>query len=724
MGNFLSDNWRQVKKQIGLGELEDPLRASRHLLDLKRGRGRFGDNVELGRGFSGGNGGLGRRFFDLPGVRKDPDLLYLRKRERWAVPPSYRSGLVFFVTVMLVAMMGIVAIDAQTLAEARHSSLDDQITQNFSKLSEELSSFGSFGVKGPGSNPATGTGTQGNDVDFSSLKNNTLVFNADSFSSPVLVQSTVNEQTELVEIGLEISNGYQSFEDFVDSWKAEDLSSLMEKLDWMNRSAGKTVEVWNDVLERSELLPWADLNGEKYEALRQSLNLIAELAEFLNDFVSGFDTLMALLGADEPQRVLLFIQDPYEKRGTGGALSVGVEILLDDGEILKYEPFLASDYDRELRVELAIPDGMSEVSEYWDLETANTFVDVKDSADKIHWFWQREARSSADLVVLINSTVFERLFGAESVLAPLLPEEALEAKFWALKWSARNYNEEGEELKALAMSMLDNVKVLLKSPEMLLKSWSLLSDLVSEKQIMMASTNPETQAQLQDFGLSPSLPSPEAHEDVLMVASLNVRRNGADRLINEALTLHTSVKEDGKIRHWLKIERVFGDEAGLNEAGLDEAGLDDDTETLSLDEKIDFPMTRTTRKRLSTEESKSLIKIYVPRDSVLTQVENVAMEAVTKTNDGAYTIWSFEHYMRPGDVAELGFFYELPWSFDVNSVDNYRLTVVKQPGSETVPFEHQIKLPAMFSIFQQLPAEPIEWLDRDLSIAVVAGRNP
>ena len=661
---LLSSNWKKLSEKLAKTSA-----ISSHLLNLKNG-----------------TGFLDKRFLDLPPSLQDPHLFYLRRQERFGLPLSYRTGLVFFASVMLVFMLAVTAIDAQTLAVARQSRLQDQIADNFVHLSSNLETYSQGNLLAGWDLNSAG----GEALNFSGLKNENMILNSPS-----------NKQSKLVEIGLKINNGYQQFQSFIAGWESDKYENTLEKLNWMKGAAEHTVSIWNDVSRESEDL---NLSDEEELILRPSLVLIAELNSFLEDFLSAYETLIALLGADEPQRILVFVQDPNERRATGGALTAGLEILLDEGELIKLEPFFTSDYDQKLMMDLQAPAELREITSRWNLSNANSFLNVSKSAERIQWFWQREARSSADLVVLINTSLFERLFNREG-LVPLLPEQAALFKNTALQWTARNYNGEKEELKKLMLSMFEEIKTVFLEPRYLLKAWPAIKTLVAEKELMMAGGAVGIQNKLEAAGLSFTLPKLAEKEDVLLISSVSMLPNSGDRLIDEDYELHTSIKEGGAIKHWLKISRNFPAES-------------------SLKGKLDFYLSDLAYRKLLPPDSKSQIRIFVPKGTVLDRAENVDLNTFTSSEEGDYTIWSFVSYFREGDLAEFGFFYELPWKFDTESVDNYRLQLIKQPGTPARAFEHQIKFPALLSIFQELPAEPISRLDRDITVAVVAGKNP
>lgn len=683
MNGSLKHRWQAWKQRHGWHTaLQQRPYMSIHVLDLKRDRG-----------------ALKRSHFDLPGHPQEAGRYYLRRSERWTLPPSYRTGLVFFATVLLMSVLGLSAIDAHSLAESRQSLLSAQIIQELTDLSEDLE-----GYKGP-------LNDDSEEPELSSLES--LLLDQGTLEEdplPDLLQSSsTNEHGELVRMGLNMSKGYQAFQRFVETWEAEDSSTPFERLRWMRRSSRKALSFWNKVLTQAQQLTFAIFSAEKIDRLEHTLGLLEDLSSFLLVFEKGYDDLLQLLGSDEPQRLLILIQDPHERRATGGSLSAGVEILLENAEIIGWRPFHVSEYDDLLRIQLQTPQGLSKVTDRWELAHANSFVDSTRSAEQVHWFWQREARSSLDWVVFVSSDALDRFFVESGVIDLLEKEKAAQIEDVALKWSALQLSDAKEELKNLGSLLLSEAERVIKTPEMMLQAWPILEKLVREKQLVFVNTDPQQQARLGDFEMSGALPSLGDKEDFLMVSSVNSEHNATDRWIDEYHNLHTAVSPEGTIKHWLKIRLTHEWQPSYSSA---------------LREKIGYSPSEDVFRRLSRSPNTRLVRVLVPLGSTLKGLDGVPLSELSTSSTEDFTIWSFPTRVGAGETTEIALSYELPWTFDSRTVDNYRLRVAKQPGTKPVGFSHNLKLPAQLTIFQQLPEEQIEILDRDRRIAVVAGRNP
>lgn len=643
---------------------------SRHRLDLKRNTGQ-----------------LEGLFCDLPERPQDIHQQYLRREERWIVPPSYRTGMAFFVSVMMISLLSLSFLDAEGQAESRQSFLSAQLLESVTTLTEEKENYTSGEELSPAPYLLTNRDAIAQDTD------------------PVrsLLQSDeINEHEELVRWNSSLSKGFKAFDRFLEHWTGITDQAILPQMNWMHTAAQQALKAWSQVISRVQVVGLFSFDREKQEALQDSLDVVLELSDVLKSYDQSYDHLIKALGQDEPQRILVFIQDSYQQRASGGALSAAVELLLENGEILAWRPFHAEEYDDQLRIDLQPPLSMKAITDRWDLQTSNAYVDAERSAEQLHWFWQREARSSADLIVMISSEALERVFSHPMTIETLNEEERSQIESFALRWSALLAINDREGTKALANLVLHAFTDLLDQPELMIQLHPLIKKQFASQQVLVYSSNPEQQVLFREQQVSGALPSLEAQEDALMISTLNQTEEMTDRWREDEVELHTSISEEGTIKHWLHLKRTHTNSS----------------ETFAAD--IDSVLVRNIRR----QAHQSLMNILVPKGSELLSIEGVDRDDVQISDFEGFTSWVFPFVTGSGSVSELAISYTLPWTFDTSSVDNYRLHLLKQPGSKSMGFRHHMKLPAELSIFQQLPQEALTVLDRSQVMAVVAGRNP
>lgn len=616
---------------------------------------------------------LERRHLDLPPVKKAHEVRYLRRRERSMIPTSYRTGFVFFGFTMILSLFVVATFDAQTMAESHRGYLQAQLLEEFNTFSSSLEAY------------------QHRSQDEAELLLPQSDTSLADYYDPLELQAL------LVQMGLEVRQGSAHFQDLISSW-GKDLP-VLERLNWMESSAQKSLRVWDRLFTSLESFPFHRLDLTAKNQLQRSLVTMAEVRDFLTTFLQLADPLRSVLGSQAPQRILVFIQDPHERRATGGALSAGVELLVESGEILHWKPFHVDELDG-LQGALPVPAELAGVSTQPSVATANHFLDVPKSAEQISWFWQRQARSSPDLIVIVSTEVFERLFS-------VMPEPAFENL--SLRWSALRLSEDREALKELSSTLVKAFGKIVSQPELFFRSATLLSELRDEKHFSLWSPQAPLQQTLTSFRLHGALPSPLPHEDFLMISGVNMGENASDRWIVENAELHTAISEEGRVKNWLKIEQRHRWEPGFLEP---------------LMEKVGRPLSRPVIQQLSSAPHERFVRLVVPKGSLLQSAIGVDLLEVSMTTTDEFAVWSFRQKLIPGEIKSVELVYELPWAFDTQTVDNYRLTLVKQAGTPAMGFRHLIKLPSSLSVFQSLPEESILELRKDERVAVVAGRNP
>lgn len=620
-------------------------------------------------------GKLERVWIDLPPHIRREEGYYVRQREKSWAPPSYRTGLAFFVSVMLFTTLGATVFAAKSKADLNRNLLGAQILTEFQQLAQAS----------PGS-PASPTSTPSEM--FSHLKTKSLIVEQIGLS-PLLEAD--RRQSHLADIGWHVAQGYDHFSQLLEIWRSDE--AALKRLEEMTSEAEQTAMFWRQALTRFDAISLDDLSSAEQEALISVLSPVRDQLAQLQVFIRAHEAIASLLGKDEPQRVLFFLQDDLERRATGGALSAGIEVVLDEGRVLSSRPFHVNDYDQLLAAKIAPPAELAEVSARAGLATANDSIDVVKSAEKLQWFWQREARSSVDTMVFLST----------SAVAELFPED-FSGRF-PLRWSLWRRENRHDQLLGAVKLIEEKLIGTWKDPENALAVLPVLSTLIGSKQLMIVNHRPELQEQLALLGLPGPLPLVSDREDVLMVARINTQPQSNDYALEEGYQLHTSISEQGTIRHWLKINRDFP------------------TSTPSLLQGLDVQNGAKASASLLAS-NRSLIRIIVPKNSRLIETTGIALSEVNIQQHEGFTVWAFPTEMNPGQHAEIALVYELPWTFDATAVDNYRLRILKQPGTKPVAFEHVFKLPAGLSLFQQLPEQPIEKLSEDMTLAIVAGRNP
>lgn len=368
--------------------------------------------------------------------------------------------------------------------------------------------------------------------------------------------------------------------------------------------------------------------------------------------------LSRISGHEGPFRTLILIQDPAIRRGTGGQILYGIEILMDQGELIT-KRVLNRDQLNRTTAQSPPPYEISRFANTLSLANANYFLDPAKSGALITKLWKEQFGSSLQMVVFLSTMALERMINDETTENPseknLASKEQKMADFWTLK----------------------------------LEKGQLFTDIkpfVEEKQGVFFSPDAQLQGLLQETGFSTGLPQAlKKNEDFLMLATLNQEERPVEGL-REYAALFTFVKNDGRIINRLRIAR-------------------------SSDRSAMLPF-------------RSITRILIPEGSTVAKTRGIDRSALIFLKHSPFLVLSYERTLNPGEREETEIFYELPFRFDVNGVDRYKLQLSKQIGTFPMLMKWQVKIPSSMSIFEQSEKNPFFTFEKDRVLEFTAGKKP
>ncbi|MDP3975447.1 MAG: hypothetical protein Q8P95_00865 [bacterium] len=596
---------------------------------------------------------------DLPPARSSSrSPLYVRRTERSTLPLSCRGGLVFFAAVLLLSLAGITLFQANILGSSRQGQLDHRMTVAFDQI------FAQLRQQAAGSRPLSVTGR------FSELQKDPLV-TAEQVFTKGPIGPTQPSSAQLVNWGALIEDGQTALLHLTKQWSEEAGQSPMERLRLLLPGVREARESWGSALEQAET-ELATPSAFWSVATDDSLDLLRDLHAFLGGIEEAVQFSLDFLTPGAPRRVAVFFQDSATVQATGGALSAGMELLLDgDGRLLSSSAFHLGDLD---------PSGQ--------LLNSNSSLDFSRSADRLVQQWRRLARSSLDLVIFVNT----------SALGALLPQHALLEQRWSEHRAAGNR----EALKGMSDELVNQIVASFADFDSFLRNRELMRKLARSRHVLAYSPLPRFQDRLTGFGLTGVLPILQPGEDFLAVGHVNLDSQATDRWVSESRVLHTAIQEDGRVRHWLQIQRSHqGDQVARAQLAGSPALF---------------------RQRLLA--NRVLLRLLVPKGSRLLSSAGMVPADVSLDESGDFAVWSFVMETEAGTHSSVELIYEAPIILSLQDVDSYRLRLFKEPGGKEVLFEHRFALPDDISTFQELPEQPLRMLDQDEIIALVLGRNP
>ncbi|MBI4050258.1 MAG: DUF4012 domain-containing protein [Candidatus Doudnabacteria bacterium] len=405
--------------------------------------------------------------------------------------------------------------------------------------------------------------------------------------------------------------------------------------------------------------------GSDLVAGQRAMGAIADLMAFVMNVLGG-----------EPKTYLLIFQNNNEARATGGFIGTYGIVRFENGRVFLDRIESIYNLDGQLRERIAAPGPMQrELTPTWGIRDANWFADFPASARKILEFFEKETGRKADGILSFTPDVFERLLRLTGPV-PMpgygltLTEENFRA-FAQYKTSVDYDRVENQPKKFLA----DFAPLFLERLEGLdqgsfLGLLQALSELISQKHILMYSSEPDLQARVQSYHLGGEILRTDG--DYLAILSSNVGGGKTDLSIRQQVLKEVVIDDDGTATVHLAITRT--------QDGYDEKNL---------------------------PRNLNFMRILVPRDSriiaasgfegfpvPLSSASGAATDPDLAAWDSAaeesgYTEFRFWQELRPGESKTLDLTYRLPGKV----TGKYTMLLQKQAGAPAFHFRLEVQFP-------------------------------
>ncbi|MFC1600337.1 DUF4012 domain-containing protein, partial [Patescibacteria group bacterium] len=410
---------------------------------------------------------------------------------------------------------------------------------------------------------------------------------------------------------------------------------------------------------------------ENYDMI---MNRLDDLIVLLNELRERVPAIMHMLGDRYPHRYMVLFQNNTEARPTGGFIGSFLIIDVNDGYITKADFHDVYDFDGQLNEHIPAPEEIAELTTNWRLRDSNYSPDFEVSGKKAMWFLEKEGGPGVDTVIAINQSLLEDLL---SITGPI-EVEGLDAKL-----SSTNYNtvltyivESKLEGETSPKKILDRVIPAMQTKlteEGLLKNIiAVIQKEVKHKNVLAYSKNVHMQRFFEEVGVSGKITQTPDDEDYFTLNAINIGGNKSDLYMDTTITHETFIQKDGSINNiaTIKREHTWNPNVILDwKKQLDPFGYTDLPDWI--------------QNILGRGNNKSVMKVFVPNGSILTDVIGMEKELVNIGLDEALnkTYFYFTTEVAPQSESQITLVYTLPYKLDLGTADEYRLTVQKQPGA-------------------------------------------
>ncbi len=438
--------------------------------------------------------------------------------------------------------------------------------------------------------------------------------------------------------------------------------------------------------------------------------------------VGGIDAFLAnkplveeLLGKNGPRIYLFLFQNNQELRPTGGFIGSYGILEFKNGHARRFFIDGIFNPDGQLKENIVPPKPIQKMSAGWSLHDSNWFPDFPTSAEKAIFFYEKTGGPTVDGVFTLTPTVMERLLALTGPIE--LPEydmvvdsknfiptiqEQVEIKY------DRTENKPKKVLADLSSILMERVFAL-TDPLALYQVADILVGALNERQILLYTRNPDTQALIEASGWSGKID--QSPYDYVSVVHTNINGYKTDGVIDDAVEHRVQVEEDGSVLATTVVTRVH--KGGntpyewwnkVNSNYLRVYVPQGSKLVNATGQTREFPPAPLDYPLLGFKE-----------DPAVTQEEGlITVDEATGTRVGeefGKTVFGNWVYVSPGETVKVEYTYLLPFRIDPEKEESrsYSLLFQKQPGMDQVRFTSSLTYPKGWDIYWQsepeLPAQ-------------------
>lgn len=427
---------------------------------------------------------------------------------------------------------------------------------------------------------------------------------------------------------------------------------------------------------------------------------VADLSQTLESFTNYLNIVLDLLGSQVPHTYLILIQNNYEARPAGGFLGSMVFAEVDNGILTQFDFKDIYDFDGIFtqNPDYLPPEYTGLNQKLW-IRDANYTPDFPISASRIETLLQRANAPSFDTIISIDQTLIEELLGLTGPV--LMPEYNAEisAKTYFSVFTyliEANQKQNANDKQILADFMREFEKKVFAVTD--IKSlFNVFSSNLNKKHIQIFSKKSNIQDLITQFDFDNSfIPQNSPQENLLLVTTSSIGGNKSDKYIKERIIFNTHFKKDNSIQNSITV-RKFHSYSDLIERSW----------TNSL---IPFGVTQIdnpSRYVLGRGNNISMMKVYVPNDSVLISTKGVPLSQVETHTDPDLNqkYFMFKLSTKPGQFSQATLIYEPNIKLKPNPVAEYSLNLQMQAGTHNTTFQktYTFQDPTEQRILDQIP---------------------
>jgi hypothetical protein len=493
----------------------------------------------------------------------------------------------------------------------------------------------------------------------------------------------------LAEAGKKLTEGLMLFGDLKVSSKGIETSNFYTKLLQNRETLSQSLDLLRKSqadFERAEGLP-----PEYESSLAEAKQQVSQMIAVLENLVAMEDLYLTFIG-NSPKTYLVVFQNYDELRATGGFIGTYGVAKMKDGAIDKLKIESVYNLDGNIFDKVAAPGPFQPEIKKWGMRDANWFVDFRQSARKLLYFFEKGGQT-ADGVIALTPDLFKDLLGLvgpirmDSYGVVLTKDNFQEVVQHKTSFDYdKELNQPKKFLADFAPKLLDRLHGL--NQEQWLMLLEIMEDSLAKKSLMVYSAYSDAQSKIEKLGYGGAIKDTE--KDYLAVFSSNLGGTKTDLEMHQTMKLKTKILSDGSLINTLTVRRE-NKSAASNKSYLRILV----PHGSSLVAASGFDIGRHERSSAENHRQDSDLALWDEGELRFDQVF-VRTEA-GKTEFGGWV------EVAAGDAQEMVLVYSLPFKLEsklFGSTQNYSLLFQRQPGSQNLNFESELDLGSFRSRWQ------------------------
>lgn len=475
------------------------------------------------------------------------------------------------------------------------------------------------------------------------------------------------------------------------------------------REARGTIEhsevLLSSALESLEKVSVTDLPEDNRN---QFLELKAKLPEVLSGmrlFLAHGDVFADILGGNGPRKFLFLFENNQEMRATGGFIGSYAFLDIHDGRVRKFFVDGIFNPDGQLHTDIVPPEPIQKISAGWSLHDSNWFPDFPVSAEKAISFYEKTGGPTVDGVIAFTPEILRKFLAITGPIrmdaygVTVDEDNFLETIQYQVEVAYdKEVNKPKQILSDMAPVLLDRIFGEGAPSGAFGKALAAVEVGLSEKQMLFYSRNSDVEQLIRNVGWSGEILS--ADQDYLSVIHSNINGYKTDGVINETITHHADIKDDGSVVDTVSVKRMHtGGHTGREwwdrvNADYMRVYVPLGSTLLSAEgytrETVDSPLDYDTL-HFSRDQD-------VERERMGTHIDPVSGTRISE--DAGKTVFGNWVYVSPGESVKVTYTYLLPFRIDPsltdNVLDSYSAVFQKQSGSTGSLLNSEIAFPERF----------------------------